>query len=167
MREFEGRTSEGVELPFLPELESKLDAIVVLGKNIGVDWTKDTIRKQRFHLSPHARISVDAAGLLYKAGFAERIIFSTGKTADSDIPSEAALMKLHLQRIFKTIPFASDYVLGAKAPRFLESYRSSPLVQQEIEKEAKAYRIQNAPVAGPILSAAVSMVTKVTRASSR
>lgn len=88
-----------------PELSAgSYDAIVVLGKNIGVDWTKNTIRAQRFHLSPHARINVDTAGLLYEAGVTRKIIFSTGKTADPDILSEAELMKKHLKRIFPKIP---------------------------------------------------------------
>ncbi len=118
-----------------PEIPQKLDALIVLGKNIGVDWTPDNIREQKFHLSPHSRINVLAAGILFKAGVSNRIIFSTGKTAGKDTPSEAEAMKRHLLRIFPSIPenaitleenSLNTYTNAAQVKRIME--------QQELEE---------------------------------
>lgn len=79
------------------------DAVVVLGKNLGLGFGKDKIRKQKGYLAPHGRINTDAAGLLYKDGRTKKIIFSTGVTV-SDLPSEASLMKTHLQKMYPDIP---------------------------------------------------------------
>jgi len=98
--------SELIDVPVLPESPfEKVDAIVVLGKNLGIGWGEKEIREQRFHLSPHSRINVLAAGVLYKEGYTNKIIFSTGRTAGTDL-SEAELMKRHLMRIFPSIPEA-------------------------------------------------------------
>lgn len=210
------------ELEKRPEIPGeKLDAIVVLGHNIGTDWGSDEIRRQRFHLSPHSRINVLAAGVLYRTGIADKIILSTGN-AGKDYPSEASAMKDQLKRIFKNIPdsaiileeeswdtrtnakevkrimekhgfeniglitigiahlkraiglferegltvtpFASERVLKKLRPTFVKKYLSSSLVQKEMERDNKAFRIQFAPVVGPTLSAALSLITRITRA---
>lgn len=102
--------TELVDLPIIPEAPfEKVDAIVVLGKNLGLGWGEKEIREQRFHLSPHSRINVLAAGMLYKEGYTDKIVFSTGKTGGSKF-SEAELMKRHLMRIFPSIP-ESDILL--------------------------------------------------------
>jgi len=87
-----------------PKIPQKLDALIVLGMNIGLDWTPDDIRKQKFHLSPRSRTNVLASGILFKAGVSDRIIFSGGRTAGKNTPSEAEAMKKHLLRIFPSIP---------------------------------------------------------------
>lgn len=79
------------------------DAVVVLGKNLGVGWNKEKIRRQREHLAPHGRVNTLAGGLLYKKGRARKIILSTGVTV-AGLPSEAQLMKGHLRRIWPNIP---------------------------------------------------------------
>lgn len=88
-------------------LEGRVDTLVVLGKNIGEDWTGEDIRNQRFHLSPHSRRNVIAAGIRYKDGLTSSILFSTGQTAGPDVPSEAEAMRVQLKRIFKSIPDAA------------------------------------------------------------
>lgn len=85
------------------ETDKIYDAVVVLGKNLGVGWSKDKIRKQREHLAPHGRVNTDAGGIFYKEGKTKKIIFSTGTTVP-ELPSEAKLMKDHLQRIWPQIP---------------------------------------------------------------
>lgn len=87
-----------------PEIPQELDALIVLGNNIGMGWAPNDIKAQRFHLSPRSRINVLATGILFKAGISDRIIFSSGKTAGKDTPSEAEAMKRHLLRIFPSIP---------------------------------------------------------------
>lgn len=76
----------------------KYDALVVLGKNIGVDWGPEEIKNQEFHLSDHARINVLAAGLLYSNGYTNKIIFSSGETVKGY--NEAHLMKDFLMESF-------------------------------------------------------------------
>lgn len=93
------------------EETKKLDAIIVLGKNIGVDWKPQNIRESIHQLSPHSRLSVLAAGLLYKAGYTDKIIISTGYTAgkglttrEKPVLSEAQAMKNRLLEVFPDIP---------------------------------------------------------------
>lgn len=80
------------------------DALVVPGKNIGIGWTREKIRKTPHILSDRSELSVFAAGFLYKTGNFNRIIFSGGRTAGSNFPSEAAAMKDFLLKEFPEIP---------------------------------------------------------------
>lgn len=79
------------------------DALVVLGKNIGIGWTREKIRKTPHFLSDRSELSVFAAGFLYKTGNFNKIIFSGGKTAGVDFPSEARAMKDFLLKEFPEI----------------------------------------------------------------
>ena len=79
------------------------DAIVVLGKNLGIGWNAEKIIAQREHLAPHGRVNADAGALLYNEGRTKKIIFSSGITVPG-LPSEAQLMKDHVQRIWPSIP---------------------------------------------------------------
>ncbi|HVZ58244.1 MAG TPA: YdcF family protein [Patescibacteria group bacterium] len=88
-----------------PEAElSRVDALIVLGRNFQPGFDRKALAEQRFHLSPQSRINDLAAGLLYEAGFADTLVISTGHTSGSNVPSEAEAMKTHLQSIFKDIP---------------------------------------------------------------
>ena len=80
------------------------EATIILGKNIGIGWHREEIREQKYHLSDHSRINLLAAGIDYTRGRTDKIIFSTGKTAGDDLPSEAQLMKDRLQQIWPSIP---------------------------------------------------------------
>jgi hypothetical protein len=96
--------------------------LMVLGKNIGEEWTGKRIRETRHHLSPHSRVSVLAAGVALKEGLADNVIFTVGNTAGpepltpeeaqksgnpnlagSTLPSEAELMASHFKRIFPSL----------------------------------------------------------------
>ena len=79
------------------------DALIVLGKNIGIGWTREKIRKTPNYLSDRSELSVYAAGYLYKTGNFKRIIFSGGKTAGAEFPSEARAMKDFLLKQFPEI----------------------------------------------------------------
>lgn len=87
---------------------SYLDALVVLGKNIGIDSTRENITNDNFHLSQDSRMNALAGGLIFKAeqarGNTVDIIFSTGKTAGEEIRSEAKAMSDFVQRKFPDIP---------------------------------------------------------------
>ncbi len=80
------------------------DALIVLGKNIGVGWTREKIRKTPHFLSDRSELSVFAAGFLFKTGNFNKIIFSGGKTAGVEFPSEAAAMKEFILKKFPEIP---------------------------------------------------------------
>jgi uncharacterized SAM-binding protein YcdF (DUF218 family) len=88
------------------EIPQHLDALVVLGKNIGVGWTGEKIRRAgalgRGFLSGHAKLNVLAAGNLYMLGNIGTLIFSTGQT--SGYPSESQAMKDFLIKNFPKIP---------------------------------------------------------------
>jgi uncharacterized SAM-binding protein YcdF (DUF218 family) len=78
------------------------DLLIVLGKNIGVGSTQMDIQKDRFHLSRESRFSSLAAGMLWQPGM--DVLFSTGKTAGPEVPSEASAMKSYLKVHFPDIP---------------------------------------------------------------
>lgn len=82
----------------------KYDALVVLGKNIGVGWTRNRIRKTKHFLSDRAELSVMAGGTLFQTGNFDKIIFSAGKTAGKNYPSEAEAMSKFLLLHFPDIP---------------------------------------------------------------
>lgn len=85
-------------------INDKYDAMVVLGKNIGVGWTRNKIRKTTHFLSDRAEFSVMAGGVLFQTGNFGKIIFSAGKTAGRDYPSEAEAMSNFLLLKFPDIP---------------------------------------------------------------
>ncbi len=80
------------------------DALVVLGKNIGVGWTREKIRKTPNFLSDRSELSVFAIGFLFKTGNFNKIILSGGKTSGANFPSEARAMKDFLLKEFPEIP---------------------------------------------------------------
>lgn len=93
------------------ELSSEgLDVLIVHGKNFGVDYTADRLRKDNFNLSTDSRISTTAAGMLYRPGL--KLILSTGVTVKG-IPSEAEAMKRYLQRKFNVSD--EDIILEEKS----------------------------------------------------
>ena len=88
-----------------PEVnQTKFDAMIVLGRNFVVGYDMKTLPQERTKLSPTSRINVLAAGIMYKQRLCDKIIFSTGYTAGSNMPSESEAMRQHLLKIFKDIP---------------------------------------------------------------
>ena len=87
-------------------LPEKFDALVVLGRA----WrpSADTTKEQGHHLSMEGKMRTLAAGEMYKAGLTGKIIFSGGKTAGKEWPSEAESMAKYLKKKF---PEISDEVL--------------------------------------------------------
>ncbi|MBI2621496.1 MAG: YdcF family protein [Candidatus Levybacteria bacterium] len=106
-----------LEVPTFKEVPKT--TLVVLGKNIGEDWTAERIRQTHHHLSPHSRVSVLAAGVALKEGLADKVMFTITNTAGSEplskedaeksrdpkgeglpLPPEAELMAAQFRRIF-------------------------------------------------------------------
>lgn len=91
-----------------PELvPQKFDAVVALGKNwrlpVGTDKTHPKGGGPRVNLSIESKITTLAAAELYLSGRANKIIFSTGKTAGkdaqgNDYPTEAEAMYEFMRR---------------------------------------------------------------------
>lgn len=100
--------------------------LVVLGKNIGEDWTGDRIRRTPGHLSPHSEVNADAAGIALEEHLADNIIFTVTNTAGTrplseeegresgdikgigqPVPSEARLMANRFVQIY---PHLADRV---------------------------------------------------------
>ncbi len=88
----------------LSQHHPQVHTLIVLGRNFLPGINRETLANQRFTLSAQSRINALAAGLLYRAGLTEMMILSSGQTAGSNLPSEAAAMKLHMLRIFQSIP---------------------------------------------------------------
>ena len=85
-------------------INPKLDAIVVLGHNLGTGYTGERLRELPDHLSGHSKLSVLAAAILFKEGFTDRIIFSSGHTAGKETISEAEAMRNFMKKKFPEIP---------------------------------------------------------------
>lgn len=92
----------------------KLDALIVLGHNIGAGWKGERIRRVPDHLSGHSKLNALAAGILFKEGLAKNIIFSSGHTAGNETPSEAEAMRDFLITRFPEIP-SSAIILEDKS----------------------------------------------------
>jgi len=82
----------------------KYDALVVLGKNIGIGWTRNRIRKTKHFLSDRSEFSVMAGAALFGSGNFDKIIFSSGKTSGIKYPSEAQAMSDFLLLKFPDFP---------------------------------------------------------------
>lgn len=87
-----------------PEIPRKFDGLVVLAKG----WREYTIggAKEgfRFHLSMESKMTSLAAGEMLKAGLADIVIFSGGKTAGKDLPSEAKALWDYTKSKYPDIP---------------------------------------------------------------
>lgn len=88
-------------------MDKNYDALVVLGKNIGVGWTRKRIKKTKNFLSARSELNITTAALLYKKEFFKKLILSGGKTSGKDFPSEAEAMKRFLSNEFPEIPASS------------------------------------------------------------
>lgn len=58
--------------------------LMVLGKNIGEEWTGERIRQTPDHLSPHGLVGVVAGGIALEQGLADEIVFTIKNTAGKD-----------------------------------------------------------------------------------
>lgn len=137
--------SHGAPAPKL-ETASNARTLMVLGKNIGADgWNGQRIRESRFHLSPHMRADVLAAGIALKHGLADEVVFTVINTAGQEplthneavssgdragelfpVPSEAELAARQFRRIFPSLkdkvkiqPFSWDTNTDAKEAKKL------------------------------------------------
>ena len=59
-------------------------AIMVLGKNIGVDWTGERIRRTPGHLSTWSEVGSDSGGIAIEDGDARVVWYTIGNTAGQE-----------------------------------------------------------------------------------
>ena len=90
--------------PIREQESEKFDAVIVLGKNWQKYPPKNPSPEWRLQLSQESRLSALAAGEMYAAGMVNKIVFSTGKTAGANWPSEAKAMADYMRARFKDIP---------------------------------------------------------------
>jgi len=93
--------------------EPTTSTLMVLGKNIGYKWNQQRIEESRYHLSPHMREDVVAAGIALKHGLADEVVFTIGQTAGQNplTHEEAALSHDHSGEQF---PVPGEAELAAK-----------------------------------------------------
>jgi uncharacterized SAM-binding protein YcdF (DUF218 family) len=84
-------------------------AIVAHGKNWEVPVPADPTEIQ---LSLDSRLTAMAAGILYMDGVAEKIVFSSGKTAGDAYPAESTAQFAELRRYFTSEQIPDDDVLS-------------------------------------------------------
>jgi uncharacterized SAM-binding protein YcdF (DUF218 family) len=82
----------------------KLDALIVLGHNIGAGWKGERIRQNPDNLSGHSKLSTLAAAIAFKERLTDKIIFSSGHTSGIETRSEAEAMRDFLKIRFPEIP---------------------------------------------------------------
>lgn len=82
----------------------KFKFAIVLGKNWQEYPPKNAPKDWRLRMSIEGKMTTLAAGEFYRHGFAEKIIFSGGKTAGKNFESEAEAMREYLRIKFPEIP---------------------------------------------------------------
>ena len=99
-------TSEAYpEVPIIHHIKDVLedtDLVVVLGKNIGQDWTADRDLANPNLLSTDSQINALAAGLVYKPG--RKIMFSGGQKLGEDLPYQGESAKAYFMKRYPYIP---------------------------------------------------------------
>jgi uncharacterized SAM-binding protein YcdF (DUF218 family) len=88
----------------LNEVPEHFDALVVLGKNWRAYPPTNDSGEFKLRLSIESKMSALAAGEMFRAGLINEIIFSSGKTAGRNYPSEAMAMKDFMLSKFPDIP---------------------------------------------------------------
>lgn len=119
-------------------MDKNFDALVVLGKNIGVGWTRKRIKKTKNFLSTRSELNITVAALLYKKGNFKKLILSGGRTSGKDVPSEAEAMKKFLSNEFPEIP-TNSIILEENS---LDTKQNA----SETEKNIKKYELKNVAV---------------------
>ena len=103
---------------------SKYRFVIALGKN----WDSEQNR-----LSIESRMTALAAGKLLEDGVVDRVIFSGGHTAGSDMPSEGQAMLDHMGLVYK------DQVHKASVEgESLDTSRNAEYVRDSIEPDKKS-----------------------------
>jgi len=84
------------------DIPEDTDLIVVLGKNLGVNWDRDKVQRSPDLLSVDSSVNTLAAGELYQPG--RKILLSGGKTIGKGFPSQPEAAKKYLMKKYPNIP---------------------------------------------------------------
>src|SRR5437762_14367078 len=98
------------------------DLLIVHGKN----WNRHRFsRSKPIELSEASKINALAAARAYELGLVGAVLFSTGKTAGENAPSEAKAMFKYLKG------------MDMRFPHLLLSFKRFPLIQRQKLKKIK------------------------------
>lgn len=86
----------------LEKIPDHFDAVIVLGKNWR-EYPKTNTRPDDLKLSIESKMSAIAGAEMIRAGLADKIILSTGKTAGQEFPSEAEAMRDYIVKKYENI----------------------------------------------------------------
>ena len=103
------------------------DAVIVLCKNVGYLGSKNKIRNSINYLSPKSELNVIAGALFFKKNQTKILIFSGGKTAGKNYPSEAEAMRNFLISKYPDIP-ESSIILEDKSFDTKQNAKNSKLL---------------------------------------
>ncbi len=103
------------------------DAVIILGKNVGYLGSKNKIRNSKNYLSPKSELNVIAGALFLKKNQTKILIFSGGKTAGKNYPSEAEAMRNFLLSKYLDIP-VSSIILEDKSFDTKQNAKNSKLI---------------------------------------
>jgi hypothetical protein len=122
------------------------DLLVVLGKNIGVGWTRADIQQSPDYLSVDSSINIQAAGELYRPGM--DILMSGGRTLGSGFPSQPAVARDYLHKKYPYIPLEA-VLLDEEGPNTPASAESVAAIAQKgayqhISLLSVGYHVKNA-----------------------
>ncbi len=100
------------EIPSLVTNPQRSEIVLfVLGKNIGVGWTGERIRKTHGHLSDHSRVSVLGAGEAMRRGLVDRVIFTITNTAGGEpLSEEDAVLSRDFEGVGKPMLSEAEYM---------------------------------------------------------
>ncbi len=104
VNKIESHTFNSLENKEAKEFPERFDALVVLGKNWREYPPKEKMGEFKLRLSLEAKMSVLAAGEMFKESLIDKIIFSGGKTAGKEYPSESEQMAVYLREKYPNIP---------------------------------------------------------------
>ncbi len=84
------------------DIPEATDLVVVLGKNVGQDWTPERVLRVPDLLSVDSEINALAAGLVWVPG--RKILFSGGQKLGEDLPYQAESATRYFRRKYPYIP---------------------------------------------------------------
>ncbi len=129
-------------------LPPETDLLIVLGKNLGVEWNVERVRDDPDLLSDDSRLNIEAAGELWIPG--RLLLLSGGRTIGPDFPSQPEAAQTYLRRECPDIPLhdirldETGFDTAASAETIARQVRTSTLKARHIGLISVGYHVENA-----------------------